>query len=318
MHNTATIMPPQWLNKTTFAIGLIMAMLTGHVTASPNYVEVDKELEILSNLLTTVLKQEQRDGNIKFTGIESQYLSGQGVVLSVNTNQRFGGYSVLNFPSGINVPVPPEPPRLFFKRREWLDSGVADAPDVEVIIEDRVDEVVKMFDKESDSFRETRLKARGLARDLRSVERETEALRFELEQAEEKRKKEIEKRIQALEEQTKENNIKREKLKEEAEKLAKQYKLKHEEKIAEAKQLKLEFLSSFEALVSDNLCRFAGALRSIPSNEHISFVLPKFDSDVSRSNKDRIYVFKMRDVIDCSQDKIKPTKLVSNAEIYDF
>lgn len=284
-------------------------------TFAADYKEIAKELEIMDSVLSTSLKQENKDQSIQFRSLTAKYLAKQGVVFEVATSQ-----SVTRFRAFLDASAapssPPQPPTFpavlsRVERRLSGEQQVAIARSLE-------EQKMMVFETSSNRIREVQQNMRDTEWQLRDYQRQLRDLNFELRTASAERQKEINEMTKELEKKAKDFTEQQKELNANAEKL----KLEMQKKLEEQQQNDIaaskSFLSAFEQDIADNLCRFGGGLRALPEDENVSFVLSNFNASTNWESKDRIYVFPIKDVKRCVQDKIKVKDLVAKATVYDF
>lgn len=298
----------------------VLALILGLASCFPSFAVTDykalsKELEIMDSVMTTALKQVSSRETIAVRELQTKYLAGQGVVYNVSTSTSSRQF---HFGENIFVSAPPAPP---FPSRSGSSSHIfedVDHAEIEEAIEFALEEVEQAFGRDSQQLRETRSSARSLEWRLRDSQRRAQDLAFEMQSADKARKAEIKSQVEQLTNQNKSLTEQKRKLQERADKIEKEQKQKRDDYKAASVKANQAFLAAFEESVSDNLCRFGAGLRALPKNEHITFVLNNFNSNVSRKNTDRIYVFTVSDVTKCVQDKMSVKDLLAKATVYDF
>lgn len=88
--------------KRLFWAATACALVSLHANAQTNYDKLNKELEIMTNIIKTSLKTSNKsDSSIKLRSVDALYLANQGVVFELNTS--FNGASFLHM-SGIEMP----------------------------------------------------------------------------------------------------------------------------------------------------------------------------------------------------------------------
>lgn len=289
-------------------IAALFVVCTAH--GATNYQELSKELEIMNSVLNTALKQDTRDQAIKFRSMQTSYLANQGVVFTLSTT---GKATRVFFENGF--PAPPEPIPVL----DLSGSGVF-SHDMEIELQETIhealDSVKHHFSGSHDRLQDLRSESRDLAWEVREYERRKRDLNFALRNAEASRAKELKDDLKELEKELVELSKKQADIQAYSAKIESEQKALIEKKQAESEQAKKSFLASFEEGIADTLCRFGGGLRAIPNNENVSFVLRGFNKN--HASQDKIYVFKVEDVKKCVQEKIKVSKLLANAIVYDF
>jgi hypothetical protein len=294
----------------------MLAVLSFSATSSAlDYTEIAKELEIMDSVLTTSLKQDNSENDIQFRSLNAKYLAKQGVVFQVATSQS---NSRLHFISGTSyfAPTPPEPPAfptvLSSTNQRILEEQQA------TLAKAFEGQTRFIFGQSNDKIRDVQQSLRETEWQLRDYQRQLRDLNFELRTASEARKKEIETAQIALEKQSKDYTKQQKALSEKAKEIRLEIEKELEQQQAKANANRKAFLSHFEEDIADNLCRFGGGLRALPSDENVSFVLENFNASDNWEGKDRIYVFPIKEIKNCVQDKIKTKDLLAKATVYDF
>jgi hypothetical protein len=309
---------------TAISVALIATL---PVAAKTDLGALDKELEIMSSILHTALKQDKSEGNIRYRSLSAQYLARQGVVFNVNSSSRGGHRSFdFEFDFSPNLTAPPEPPE---------HDDFIDVHEIERRVEEAMEEInetewgaavgealrgsMHALDITRDRLRELRSEERELSYEQRELERERRELEFESRNTEgDREKKTLDVRRKKLEKEAKRIKDKRAVISERAEKIEKEKKAKTEARIAEYRKSTKAFLANFEGEIADSLCRYGAGLRALPETENVTFVLPKFGDGTPGEKKDRIYVFNYKDVRACVGEKIDANELLEKAETYLF
>ncbi|QJR80201.1 hypothetical protein CA267_005130 [Alteromonas pelagimontana] len=297
---------------------LILVTLMGLSTvahAAGRYPELNKELEIMTGVIDTALKQSVEKQSIGYRSLESLYLAGQGVVFTVNTHS--GGMGVNFNLSDIlgNISAAPMPPIPAFNSGNMefeVDSEWED------IAEDAVRRVEEAFRETNEEIRDLREQEREIAWEKRDLERRKRDLEFEMRQVNGKRVKDLERELKELNTEMQTLATREKKLATYAEQMEKEQQNRvDKQKEAQEKMVK-QFLANFESSVGNALCRFGGGMRELKDNENINFVLKNFFRGDNREYSDRIYVFTKANIHKCVQEKISSSDLLSTASVYQF
>ena len=75
------------MKKILTAVSMALA-ISLPTAAKTNLVELDKELEIMSSILHTALKQNRDSEGVRYRSLKAKYLAKQGVVFEVNSSNR--------------------------------------------------------------------------------------------------------------------------------------------------------------------------------------------------------------------------------------
>lgn len=177
-------------------VALMLCSSAGNMAmaqSTQKYEALADELEIMSGVLKTSLKQNVTSDSWRVNTIESNYLAGQGAVFTMSVRGHSGNWAreIETMVESVVAAVPPAPTApsvsvsleniddiVFEATREW--EAYADAASM------RVSEA---FSDSNDKVRELRNMQREVAWQAREVEREIRDISFELRHADEERKK---------------------------------------------------------------------------------------------------------------------------------
>lgn len=305
--------------KTLLAAAIVSTMLTSvSVSAATDEMKtLNKELEIMSGVIDTALKQSSPRKGLRYRSLDSTYLAGQGVVFAVSVRNSTSGFSFSNIFA--RVPQAPMPPVTIIDgdssfevefEQEWQE--VAEE------MEEAGHRLAEVFHESNNQIREMRDRERELEWERRELERRTRDLEFELRQAGKDRSDTIKDELKEVSKELAELNSREKELEKYASEMEQEQQARIEaQKEAQEKAYK-QFLANFEGSIGDTLCRFGSGLRGLPDNEHISFVLEQFSRDDSGDMQDRIYVFSKEKVKSCVQERINASALLSSARVYNF
>ena len=312
--------------KKTFLAFAFTTMSCGYSYAMTNVAELSKELEIMSNILQTSLKQNSTKQGIRFRDVGVTYLADQGVMFEISTSNRGEGFG-LNFDLGemfdgaqriiSGARVPPNPV-VFNGGRVELNLN---EQDLEVYVEDAMDQVREVMYESRGKLRELAEQQREIAWEEREYERRKRDLEFEKRSAQTDRRKDIDQQLKELAGELQQLALKRVEVERYSQTLEAEQKQQAEKQQQAKKQQYVQFLSGFEDSIGNVLCRYGAGIKTLPIDENISFVLSNFgsvDSDNRGSKQDRIYVFKYQDVQACVRDKISQEKLLAGVNSYMF
>ncbi|WP_394221735.1 hypothetical protein [Alteromonas gracilis] len=312
--------------KRLLTVLLLCSTTSGFANAqSPQkYDALSNELEIMSGVLKTSLRQSAASNTYRVSQIEASYLAGQGAVFTFSVRGQSGNWvhEIETLVEGLVdsvPPVPPVPPLPPVNSVSELDDMVFEtAHEWEAYAEETSHRFSQAFADKNSRLRDLRSMQRELAWEAREVERVLRDISFEMRHADEPRKKELLAKKEEFEKKLKQFETREGALKDELQAIEQEQAKQIEERKAKQQKAYNTFLAGFEAGLSDTLCRFGSGLRGLPESEHISMVLKDFEVDDNRKRKDRIYVFKRADIIRCVQEKIDANTLLTNANIYQF
>ena len=289
--------------------------------SAQKYDTLSDELEIMSGVLKTSLRQNAATDSWRISQIETSYLAGQGAVFTFSVRGQSGNWvrEIETLVEGLVGAVPPAPPAPSANSFSDVDDIVFEAArEWEAYAEETSHRFSQAFADNNSRLRDLRNMQREIAWEAREVERELRDITFELRHADEARKKELLVQKEQSEEQFKALEAKEKSMKDELKAIEKEQTQQMEARKAQQQQAYKTFLAGFESGMSETLCRFGSGLRGLPENEHISMVLKDFEISESRERKDRIYVFTRADIVRCVQEKIDADKLLTNANVYQF
>lgn len=306
---------------------LLLCSTTGgfaNAQSPQKYDALSNELEIMSGVLKTSLRQNAVSDTFRVSQIETSYLAGQGAVFTFSVRGQSGNWvheieTLVEGLVGSVPPVPPVPPLPPVNSISEMDDMVFEtAREWEAYAEETSHRFSQAFADNNSRLRDLRSMQRELAWEAREVERVLRDISFEMRHADEPRKKELLAKKEEFEKKLKQFETREGALKDELQAIEQEQTKQIEERKAKQKKAYNTFLAGFESGMSDTLCRFGSGLRGLPESEHISMVLKDFEVDDNRTRKDRIYVFKRADIIRCVQEKIDANTLLTNANIYQF
>jgi len=309
-------MMKHFFSKPSILSLLVAGMTFGAAQAATNVKKLPQELEIMSNILSTSLKQQNSKKGIRFSRLDVTYLAAQGVVFDVKTNN--GGFS-FNFgdflPEGFVIPEPPEAPE---QTHIVINSGDIDIEFDSDEMQDMLRSAKREARKAREQLRELREDERELSWEQREYERRRRDIEFEKRHADEHQRKQLNERLRELDQDAQKLKQKQQEVSKFAAQLEQEQK-QQEQKRASARQSQYKrFLASFEENIADVLCKYGAGLKALDKKEHVSFVLKDFGSAGGNSKQDRIYVFEQQDIRACVTEKIDSNKLLSRAQTYLF
>lgn len=307
---------------------LVLCTVTSGMAAAQSqnkYEDLANELEIMSGVLNTSLRQNVTSDSWRVNQIDTSYLAGQGAVFTLSLR----GYSnnwvheietlVEGFVGAVPSAPPAPPVPHISGSLEEIDEIVMEATrEWESYAEATSRHFSHALADNKDRMRDLRTMQRELAWEAREAERELRDITFELRHADEERKKELLEQKEASQQKLSQVQTKAKNMHEELKAVEKAQEKELAKRKEKQEQQYKAFLAGFEVGISETLCRFGAGLRGLPQDEHISMVLKDFEVESNRARKDRIYVFSRTDVVRCVQEKIDANKLLANAEVYKF
>lgn len=297
------------LRKQVLTLSFIVMSAAGCATVTAQAQQNDisqrnalkQELEVMNSIFETKLSQsrventDERRQHFRRQQLSFDYLAGQGVVYHVN----FGRHFDFDFDFDFDVPVPP------------------DAPLPEIIIEKRlINDGIEEIETSYRNVTEAGLAVGELVREMQEHRRQVRDLEFAVNSAEGEGREEIE---QELAEAKEELAIARTKLDAHKQKLreaSSEIQAKQQQR-REARAARLQQqVIAFEQTLAETLCTYGATLKSLPSNENISFVLQGAGKKDAGGN-DKVYIFDKQTLIDCQKSN-SASDLLNKAVTYSF
>lgn len=310
--------------------GVLTVMMAGMalapVQAKTNVKELAQELEIMTNILSTSLKQNNSKQGIRFSRLDVTYLASQGVVFNVNTSNGGLRFNFGNFlPEGFVMPgleplKPLEPLEPLTPGQIVIKNG-----DINIELDsDEMRDLVRNAKREArkamEQLRELREDEREISWERREYERRRRDIEFEKRHADEKNRKRLNEMLRELDKEMLQLEQKQQEISKFAAELEQEQKQQQQKRAEAHKTQYKRFLAGFEQNIADVMCKYGAGLKALDSKEHVSFVLKNFGSAElgSHSKQDRIYVFKQQDIRACVTEKIDSNKLLTRAQTYLF
>lgn len=297
-----------------------------------NLNKMNKQLNIMENIIKSSVSgeitadDERRVGRI--SSIESTYLQGQGVLFTVRSSIKRGHWGE-HFPV---APIPPMPPVLSEHELSQIEIATSITGDeIEETIAQAMESANETYEEsyaehyseryahsslsdERELYRDLRDEQRDLAYELRDLERESRDLNYKLKRAEKSQRKALEKQVEKL---TKEKKA----LKANQEELMKRstaFQQKQSAQKEKQEQHRKAYYSELSHSVAETLCLYGNALKQLPKNEHVSFILKSSGDKVHRHYKDTVYVFTKQNINKCAVDNIDTKGLLKTSNTYQF
>lgn len=295
------------------AIIAVIGCTSGNLQAQTpeNLAAIQREVGIMENILSSALKQ---DTDKKVRAISANYFVDQGVVFELDVRGTNRWQTILS--SVPNAPLPPMPDIDFSEVNIEFISDHAEAISEHAVESSRkaYQQAMEVMREGAERVREAAEQERDISRELRDLEREKRDLEFASRHdnsAEAKelaeRKKSLEKEITALEKQ-------QVKLTKQQQKLRQDITEKQAERAKQQAAEQQKLLAQVNNSISLTLCDYGSGLRSLPNDEHVSFVL----KGVADKNQSMIKVFNKTDIKKCVVGDIKASDLALKAISYQF
>tara|TARA_R110002167_G_scaffold128818_1_gene311407 strand:- start:1 stop:930 length:930 start_codon:yes stop_codon:yes gene_type:complete len=307
------------MSKHIFVISTVLvALWASPVLADTDKQELTGELEIMSSILQTALKQDKQRGSLSIRDIGYTYLQNQGVVFKLDLN-RYGSRQVFFTDGHSSVPVAPLAPNVFDMQDLDIDIHM-DEDEIEDAVEDAMERAKYLSRESSSKLRALGEKLRELSREQREYERRSRDLEFEKSNSNNERKANIEEQLSELNAELKKLQAKRTEIERYKTKIEIERQAQLQQRKEAAEQEHKRFLANFEENLGQVLCRYGSGLRALDDNEYVNFVLADFTSLSAneKGSQDRVYVFKHSDIQACVKDKIDQATLFSNSQVYGF
>jgi hypothetical protein len=321
------------MNKlTTFIPCALFALTVTSVIAEDNnqYAGMNKQLDIMSNIIkSSVSIQDGRKGS-RITGIESTYLKGQGVVFTINSSSGHNRWGNFNFNFAVpDFPVAPLAPLAPISSSSSSSSSSSYSSNDDIELENQMNESVvrsmeeaaqayehamESFEHNREGYRELREEQRDLSYELRDVAREKRDIEYRLRRSDDENKKELKAELAALTKQAAKLALDEKEFKVKSDKLQK----KQQAQKVEQEKARGAYYQGLKTSLTETLCLYGNGLKALPKNEHVSVILKSAGEKDGRRYKDSILVFTKNDISDCSADKITVSKLTQKSQNYQF
>lgn len=312
--------------KSLIPLSIACMISTSAVAASTDLKDLNKDLEIMSTILKTSLKQSTREVDVRVRNVKSTYLSGQGAVFSVSTSghsmkvgEMFNGFHI-ELPDLPELPEVPDVSEVI--THSDGDSIVIDiGEDFEFIAAEAMEQAREGLRVAREKIRELRFEERDLNYEQRDLVRRKRDIEFESKRADDERKKELADELKEIDAELAKLDGERKEVKKYVIKLESERKEKVKEQLAQRKASRTQFLAAFEEALADTLCSYGAGLKAMSNDEKVNVILERFGEEKTKrnnANQDRIYVFNKSDIKSCVADKINADKLLEKAKVYYF
>ena len=196
------------MSKRIFALSTVLvAMCASPVLADTDKQELTGELEIMSSILQTALKQDNQRGSLSIRDIGYIYLQNQGVVFKLDLN-RYGSRQVFFTGGHPSAPVAPLAPNVFDMQDLDIDIHM-DEDDIEDAVEEAMERAEYLSRESSSKLRSLSEKLREFSWEQREYERRRRDLEFEKSNSDNERKVDIEEQLGELNAELKKLKAKR-------------------------------------------------------------------------------------------------------------
>lgn len=285
------------------AAGVLVSQPT---TAEESFPKLKDQLEIFTEILETAAKQEDK---LPLTSVRYSYLRDQGVVLRAHLGASRWSFVV---PQVEEPPMPPEAPEMGKFARdlqldEVVEQGLRSAHRI----------LSKLSGEYSDEWFELTEAQRDLEWEMRDVRRQIDDMEFALRNADDAKAEEIRQSIQEQQQELTQLRNKKDELRQESEKLKKELVEKREKIEQERLQTRDQLVKRAETLITQTLCDYGVTLKALDDDEFISVVLEGADNSRGEVRQERVYMFSVDDVRQCSSSE-DAAQLLNTAAPYYF
>lgn len=303
-----------------FPVALLALSVSATSKAEVNYGDMHKQLNIMSDIIKSSVGDQKDRKNSSISGIESTYLSGQGIIFTISSGSRSRNWGNYNFNFVMpELPVMPVMPIAPLKDRDNEDDRFENDINESVSnalesASQRYERAIEAMDQDREQFRELRDEQRDLNHEIRDLEREKRDLEYQIRRADQNSKLEMTKKIKQLEQKRIEIEKGRAVLSEKSQELQKQQQSQRAEQAKE----RVAFYKKLTTSLAETLCLYGNGLKALPKNEYISLIVKSAGDKEDHRYKDQIFVYSKSDVSDCSADKINVAKLLDKSKKYQF
>jgi len=307
------------MNMTKTKLAAVVAFSTCALAAQAkeaNYANVKKQLTIMENILKASGSSNKAHMNA-LRKVSSTYLAGQGAVFTIASNPNHAWSSFSSF-----VPVAPIAPSAPVAT-VYADSMSFSysSNDIEQMVEHEMEAAENHYEAAMEAAEHQREMQRDLAeaqRDLRyevrDLEREARDLQYQVKRLKGDDLKEVKAELAKIAEKKQAVEQERAKV---AEKVAKVKKATKEKLKERAKKRVLENKALVKNVV-DTFCLYGNGLRAVPKSENVTLIVKYAGEKLNNKYQDQVFVFRKKDLIDCSSEKISSDKLLSKATSYQI
>ncbi|CAM4410816.1 hypothetical protein [Pseudoalteromonas ostreae] len=276
-----------------------------------NLAAIQREVGIMENILSSALKQ---DTDKKVRAISANYFVDQGVVFELDVRGTNRWQTILS--SVPNAPLPPMPDIDFSEVNIEFISDHAEAISEHAVESSRkaYQQAMEVMREGAERVREAAEQERDISRELRDLEREKRDLEFASRHDNSAEAKELAERKKSLEKEITELEKQQVKLTKQQQKLRQDITEKQAERAKQQAAEQQKLLVQVNKSISLTLCDYGSGLRSLPNDEHVSFVL----KGLGDKNTSLIKVFNKSDIKKCVVGDIKASDLALKAISYQF
>jgi len=279
------------MKKWLLSLAVASAFYGAAAQANEPYSELKNQLEIFTGIIQTAARQSG-DDEARLSDFRYTYVRDQGVIYRVRLGQS--GWRFV----APDAPEPPMPP-------EAADMGeFARDLQLDVVVEQGLRTAHRILSKLSGEYSEEWFelseKQRDLAWDIREQERELRDIEFRLRNAEDSEKAELTRERNEIKRQLDELRAEQSALREKSEALKQELKAEREKIRQQQIETRDKAIANAEQLLSKTLCDYGITLKALPQDEFVTFILEGADNSAGERRRDRVYVFAMDDIRECS------------------
>ncbi len=309
------------MNKFTPIVSSILIAFTAS-SAADEFDTMHKQLNIMSNIITSSVTNDGSRRGSKINNVESTYLKGQGVVFTINSSSRNNSWGNHSF-NFVMPEIPPLAPIadvandviVDMSENEEFQSNINEqVSNAMEIAAESYERAMDSLNDERDLNRDLLHEQRDLSYQVRDLEREKRDLEYQMRRADKASKSEMSSQVKAIEKQRKKIEQARAKLADKSKQVRKNQLAKKQEQ----EQERVGYYQKLTASLVDTFCLYGNGLKSVPKNENVSLIIKSAGEKEGRRYKDKIYVFSKKDISDCAGDKITVAKLLEKGKGYQF
>jgi len=305
---------------TIFPCALLALSVSAANTTQKNYVSMQKQLNIMSDIMKSSVGGQNGRKNSKISNIQSTYLEGQGVVFTISSGSRTNHWGNFNFNFTMpEVPVMPAAPVPPVGERDDGESYFSQDVNERVsnafeLANRGYERAMQSMEKSIDVYRDLKNEQRDLRNEVRDLQREKRDVEYQIRRADDNSKAEFSKQMAKLNGKLAKIEKARDKLNQKSEQLRSKQELQLKKQENERKI----FYKDLNHSLAETLCLYGNGLKALPKNENVSMIIKSGGSKDNGRYKDQIFVFSKKDISACSNDKITSAKLLSNGNGYQF
>ncbi|WP_419146996.1 hypothetical protein [Pseudoalteromonas 'SMAR'] len=267
-----------------------------------------REVAIFERVLSSALKHDTQD---QLVAVSGYYLRQQGVIFNLSLKQRhslpwLGEIDSIHTMAAIGEFDLPE-----------FDINIAEAEIAEPIAEafsEAYSAAAEQVQHSAEKVREAIAQERENRIKLRELEREKAELEFAQRHNTEQQADALDQALEKIEQQIAQLAQRGDKLEAVKEQLKSHLEASRAQREEQQKRKQQAFQEQLQQSIARSLCDYGGGLRSLPNDEHISFVY----ASISEPQQKQILIYRKQQVEQCVQGKITASDIIDAAEQYQF